>query len=108
MTEKELVLPGRECLVQSCEDPKVIVIELSMGFGAAKEKAERLKEAGAPFVFAMLKTKDWNRELSPWKAPAVFGKEDFGDGAEDTLSFIEQDLIPVLKKDAGDIPVILG
>lgn len=28
---------------------------------------------------------DWNRELSPWKAPAVFGKEGFGDGATKTL-----------------------
>ena len=31
---------------------------------------------------------DWNRDLSPWKAPAVFGREDFGCGAADTLSEI--------------------
>ena len=34
------------------------------------------------------KVTDWNRELSPWKAPAVFGKEDFGDGATETLDEI--------------------
>ncbi len=28
---------------------------------------------------------DWNRELSPWEAPAVFGKEGFGGGAAGTL-----------------------
>ncbi len=28
---------------------------------------------------------DWNRDLSPWEAPAVFGKESFGGGASDTL-----------------------
>ena len=28
---------------------------------------------------------NWNHDLSPWKAPAVFGKEDFGDGAADTM-----------------------
>ncbi len=27
----------------------------------------------------------WNQELSPWAAPPVFGRESFGDGAEDTL-----------------------
>ena len=27
----------------------------------------------------------WNTDLSPWKAPAVFGTDDFGDGAEETL-----------------------
>ena len=31
---------------------------------------------------------DWNADLSPWKAPAVFGKEDFGGGAEETLKQI--------------------
>lgn len=29
---------------------------------------------------------NWNADLSPWKAPAVFGKEDFGDGAAGTLA----------------------
>ena len=28
---------------------------------------------------------DWNNELSPWEAPAVFGKESFGSGASKTL-----------------------
>ncbi len=29
--------------------------------------------------------KNWNHELSPWEAPAVFGKEGFGAGANKTL-----------------------
>ena len=28
---------------------------------------------------------DWNNDLSPWEAPAVFGKENFGSGASETL-----------------------
>ena len=28
---------------------------------------------------------DWNRDLSPWEAPAVFGREGFGSGASETL-----------------------
>ena len=33
----------------------------------------------------------WNSDLSPWKAPAVFGNEDFDSGARDTLDrIIEQ------------------
>lgn len=31
---------------------------------------------------------DWNKDLSPWEAPAVFGDENFGDGASDTLAEI--------------------
>ena len=37
------------------------------------------------FRLVTVKVDDWNRDLSPWKAPAVFGKEDFGDGAEEFL-----------------------
>ena len=37
------------------------------------------------FYLVAVKIRNWNNDLSPWKAPAVFGKEDFGDGAEDFL-----------------------
>lgn len=40
------------------------------------------------FMLTAFKVSDWNRDLSPWKAPAVFGKEDFGGGAQDTLDEI--------------------
>ena len=31
---------------------------------------------------------DWNNDLSPWEAPAVFGKENFGRGASETLGVL--------------------
>ena len=37
------------------------------------------------FRLITVRIDDWNNELSPWKAPAVFGKESFGDGASKTL-----------------------
>lgn len=40
------------------------------------------------FLLAAFRVSDWNKDLSPWKAPAVFGREDFGDRAADTLSEI--------------------
>ena len=40
------------------------------------------------FRLLALKTDDWNRDLSPWEAPPVFGSESFGGGAERTLSGI--------------------
>ena len=33
-----------------------------------------------------VRVNDWNRDLSPWTAPPVFGNEDFGGGAAATLS----------------------
>ena len=40
------------------------------------------------FRLITFKIRDWNKELSPWKSPAVFGKDDFGDGAAKTLGEI--------------------
>ena len=39
----------------------------------------------ADFYLVGVKVGDWNKDLSPWKAPAVFGNEDFGDGAPEFL-----------------------
>ena len=43
---------------------------------------------GKDFRFIAVKVSNWNNDLSPWSAPAVFGKEDFGRGASDTLNVI--------------------
>ncbi len=43
------------------------------------------KEYGEDFRLITFKINDWNRQLSPWEAPAVFGREGFGNGAADTL-----------------------
>ena len=40
------------------------------------------------FFLQAVKVNDWNRDLSPWEAPAVFGREDFGGGAGKTLAEI--------------------
>ena len=40
------------------------------------------------FLLIAFKVNNWNKDLSPYKAKAVFGKEDFGDGASKTLKEI--------------------
>lgn len=47
-----------------------------------------------PFTLAAFLIEDWNTELSPWEAPAVFGDEPFGSGAAQTLFFITDCLLP--------------
>ena len=51
-----------------------------------------------PFTLVAFEIKDWQSELTPWTAPAVFGKTPFGDGASATLSFIMDILIPQLEQ----------
>ena len=52
------------------------------------EVAEIKKLTSVDFQLIAVKVEDWNDELSPWNAPAVFGNEGFGNGAEDTLAEI--------------------
>lgn len=42
--------------------------------------------AGGDFRLIAGKIVDWNRDLTPWKAPPAFGKEAFGGGAAETLT----------------------
>ncbi len=65
-------------LVQMVDDHDLEAIENE--FSLIKESTNR------DFLLVAIKVESWNGDLSPWKAPAVFGKEDFGEGAKDTLS----------------------
>ena len=59
------------------------------GLDSVAEEIEAIKKgAGEDLRFIAFIVDDWNRDLSPWKAPAVFGGDDFGDGAQETLSLI--------------------
>ena len=64
-------------LIQPVDEHDLSVIE---------NEIQSIRElTNTPFFLIAIKVEDWNRDLSPWEAPAVFGNEDFGDGAEETL-----------------------
>lgn len=48
--------------------------------------------AGEDFLLIAMKVRSWNHDLTPWGAKAVFGPEDFGDGAEETLKAVLDEL----------------
>ena len=56
--------------------------------GMEKEIESIRKLAEDEFRLIAVRIGDWNRELSPWHAPAVFGKEGFGADAAQTLADI--------------------
>ena len=63
------------------------------------------------FLFAAVPVESWNDALSPWEAPAVWGKQGFGGKAADTLRFLTEQVIPMLKQQyplPKNIKVILG
>ena len=70
---------------------------------------EAMRNCALPFALAAFVVKDWNRELSPWAAPPVFGKLPFGGMAEETLSFVLDSLLPELPVQLGaDMKLCIG
>ncbi len=72
------------------EAKNVLIQPVDKGFlPSVNHESELIKElTTADFCLIAVVVDDWNRDLSPWNAPAVFGNEPFGDGARDTLSYI--------------------
>ena len=81
---------------------------IQMGADEAPEKVEaELKElTDQEFRLYSVPVQDWNKELSPWPAKAVFRNEDFGDGAPDTLKKVLQ--YAEEKKQEGDRVILCG
>lgn len=70
------------------QDADTVLIQLSDEHELSlmsKEADAIRREVGENFRLIALKVNDWNDELSPWKAPAVFGNSYFGGRAEETL-----------------------
>ena len=67
-------------LIQAVDDHDLAFIENEVK--AIREMTD------ADFCLTAVKVARWNRDLSPWQAPAVFGNESFGDGAAETLDEI--------------------
>jgi len=66
-------------LIQPVDDHDLSVIE---------NEVAAIKARTDDFRLIAVKVNDWNRDLSPWTAPPVFGNEPFGSGASDFLNAI--------------------
>ena len=119
MDKTSVSIGGRCCRLFVCGSPRFLLIQPcgpEDDAGMALEAEEIAERTGVPFALAFVRVRDWNSELSPWKAPAVFGSEDFGCGAAELLKETKEQLIPALcdmikapATCAGTgIPVILG
>lgn len=86
---------ARSVLVQMVGDHDLALVE-------SEASHIRTLARGVDFLLAAVKVDDWNRDLSPWRAPAVFGDADFGDGAAATLAQLQGELLPSLRSGFPD------
>ena len=70
-----------------------------------------IAQSSRNFLLAAIPVGSWNDALSPWKAPAVWGKQGFGGKAGETLRFLTEQVIPTLEQQfplPENVKIILG
>ena len=109
MIKNEISIDGRLCFLYQDEAATHLLIQPidEHDLELLDQEIEAIKKmSDKPFSLVAFMIKDWNQELTPWAAPAVFGKVPFGSGAEKTLEFITNQLLPEVQE---NIPhLILG
>ena len=99
MTQIEIA--GREVRAhQTTDKPEWVIIQPVDEHdqqGLDEEIAWLSSHSSATFTLVAFSIGNWSAELSPWKAPAVFGHEDFGEGASETLCYVLDELVPRFK-----------
>ena len=90
---------GRRLWLYGAEAPELLFLQPVDAHEAQQleQQVEAMQSGGRPFALAAFEVSDWNRDLSPWEAPPVFGTDPFRGGAAETLAFVTQRLLPVLK-----------
>ncbi len=91
-------------------DPKALVWVFQMTdehdmSGMERERAEAERMLGhRDFCLIACPCQDWDSDLPPWDAPAVFGNRPFRGGASQTLERLECEVIPELIEKFGERP----
>ena len=61
------------------------------------------------FHLIAVKVDNWNNDLSPWEAPAVFGNEGFGGNASQTLDYLVQNIVrPIEDSVSDELQIYIG
>lgn len=109
--KQTIEIGGRKCLLYTDEHPQALLIQTlgQQEHESIEREVEQIShQSDKPFVMAAFYINDWEAELTPWHDPAVSKCQAVGEHAFDTLDYITGSLIPYLKAQYGDLPVILG
>ena len=111
MEQAYIKLGNKDCRVYMAGQPEALLIqpmdehELK---SVDQEIAMIAEESGSRFAMAAFNIEDWEKELMPWPDRAVSSNAEVGHHATDTLSYIEQCLLPWSRHRWGELPCLLG
>ena len=114
MTAKQVQIGDRPCRIYGEAHTEYLLLQMTGEHELQNMDSEvkAIAQGSAhSFLFAAVPVKSWNDELSPWEAPAVWGKQGFSGNAADTLRFLTKQVIPALKQQFAlprNVRIILG
>ena len=93
---KELIVEGKNITIYPSASQDAPFVWLNVYDGKGLEEHDRLKEIGAPdHTLIAVGGVDYDNDLSPWPAPAVFkGQENFAGGADEYLKLLTEMIMP--------------
>ena len=113
MTAQIMQIGNRPCRIYGEAHAEYLLLQMTGEHELQSMDGEvaAIAQSAHHFLFAAISVESWNDELSPWEAPAVWGKESFGSDAADTLHFLTEQVVPTLKQQFNlpeNVKIILG
>ena len=113
MTAQTMQIRNRLCHIYGEAHAEYLLLQMTgeHELQSMESEATAIAQSAHHFLFAAIPVESWNDALSPWEAPAVWGKQGFGGKAADTLRFLTEQVIPSLKQQFNlpeDVKIILG
>ena len=113
MTAQIMQIGNRLCRIYGEAHEEYLLLQMTGEHELQSMESEvtAIAQSAHHFLFAAVPVESWNDALSPWEAPAVWGKQGFGGKAADTLRFLTEQVIPTLEQRfhlPENVKIILG
>ena len=113
MTAQIMQIGNRPCRIYGEAHAEYLLLQMTgeHELQSMDDEVAAIAQSNRKYLFAAIPVENWNDAFSPWKSPAVWGKQGFGGNAEDTLRFLTEQVIPTLEQRyplPKNIKIILG
>ena len=113
VTAQTMQIGNRPCRIYGEAHAEYLMLQMTgeHELQSMDNEVNAIAQSSRNFLFAAIPVECWNDALSPWDAPAVWGKQGFGGDAADTLCFLTEQVIPTLKQQFNlpeNVKIILG
>ena len=100
MTAQTMQIGNRPCRIYGEAHAEYLLLQMTgeHELQSMESAVTAIAQSAHHFLFAAIPVESWNDALSPWEAPAVWGKQGFGGKAGKTLRFLTEQVIPSLKQ----------